>query len=434
MRQHLNAIFRTIFTVWILLLAYGVSRAQEKPQFEIQTEHYVVVTDVDEDLSRKIGDYMETMYKLYGELLGQGPPKSQGRYRIEIQKDQEEFRERQIRKYRQLKFRNPKTAPHFIYIHYRQGDPKNVCCGFLLDDVPFFERLRHEGFHQYFRSIVDRPPQWLNEGMAEMIEGYDWRDGKIDTIPSRGRLRTMREGLLDVDPGVLEKKYDYVPIREVLTASKSDWLKTSSISYSESWAVCYFLANGPKENRAIISKILQSLGPTNSRPENTVAAMKAFSEAVDFEEFESDMLEYFRDLKPPGHEPFLAGQQMMNKRKFAEAIPFFTKAVEADDRNPRAFYFRASTYFTLKKFTEAEADLKRSISLFPEYSTAICVLGQVYVSKIRADLESGKKASPGDFEQAEKYLNWARKLGVSEKRLSTWFERMETLRNKAPKN
>lgn len=406
-----------LFLVAFLFLATSSLLAQQQKRLlSAETEHYFVASDVSEEFSQKIADYMEKMYGVYGEILNRQPPREQKPFRLIIYKNTDTFVDRMLKKHRQTKF---KTAiPSFTYLHYGQGNIRNEFCGFVIDDVPMLDRLRHEGFHQYLRSIIDQPPQWLNEGLAEMLEGYNWTDEEgMSPFPSRGFLRTMREGILDVDPGALTKKYNPIPIEEIMAASKSDWMKTSQTSYALSWAACYYLTHGPQKNRGLIGKIVNSLEPNAQRPENTLAALKTLKSNVDLEEFEKEMLEFFRKLTPPGHEPFNEGQKLMKKKKYAEAIDMFSEAIEADDLNARAFYFRGITYYSASKFDEAEADLKRANALFPEYSSAIFALGKVYVYK-------------KEYEQATKYLDMAKKFGTPVRSTARWYAEIKKAKSK----
>ncbi len=408
-----------LFSIAFLFLATSSLRAQQQKRLlSAKTEHYFVASDVSEEYSQKIADYMEKMYEVYGELLNRQPPKEQKPFRLIIYKDTNAFADRMLKKHRQTKYEKPNAIPSFTYLHYGQGNIRNEFCGFVIDDAPMFDRLRHEGFHQYLRSIIDRPPQWLNEGLAEMLEGYNWTDEEgLSPFPSRGYLRTMREGILDVDPGALTKKYNPIPIEEIMEASKSDWMKTSQTSYALSWAACYYLTHGPQKNRGLIGKIVNSLEPNAQRPENTLAALKTLKSNVDLEEFEKEMLEFFRELKPPGHAAFNNGQVLMKKKKYAEAIEMFSDAIEADDLNARAFYFRGISYYSTSKFDEAESDLKRSIALFPEYSSAIFSLGKVYIYK-------------KDYEQATKYLDMAKKFGTPDRSTARWYGEIKKAKSK----
>ena len=411
--------------VVLLLLAItsfvSIANAQDlRNWFTAETKHYIVRSDASEKLSRDVADLMETNYALYSKLLDRTPPDATPKFKVELLKDVDEYVQRQKVKYRQRKYDNPFALPQYFYHHYHRDTSRNVVCGFVIHDFPMSQRLRHEGFHQFFRSMVPYAPQWLNEGIAEMLEGCRWnRDRQMRLAVNYGMLRRMREGILDEDPGPLASKYEYIPVEKIIKASKSDWLRTEAVSYAESWAICYFVMNGPHEEyRSVLRDAIAACQKGVSREENTKNVLAASFGKLDMNEFERRLLDYFRDLKPEQHDSFLSGQKLARaKSSLPAAETEFSKYVNANMLDPRGYYHRGACCYSQARFDDAERDLKRALDLFPEYWSAQYVLGKVYYYK-------------RDLESAEKHLKLARRFGGSAKALDPWFSKIEKMKQR----
>ena len=403
-------------TTFLWLSAIQSLHSDEKPVwYSATSQHYVVESDVSEAFCVGVTEQMEQLYGAYGRLLALSPPENDHRFRIEIKADVNGYIERQQSEYHNRKFNNPKVIPTFVYHHYGMHSKRNVVCGFRCPDYALKEHLRHEGLHQYLRSIINDPPQWLNEGLAELVEGYQW-DAEANALRpfiNRGFLRRFREGILDVDQGVLNEKYHYVPIRQIIAASKADWLKTQEISYAESWAICYFLAHGPHDAyRPLLPSAIKVLQPNATRQQNTALILDRVFQDMDWDLFEERLLAYYRELKPPGFESLVQGQALMAQKKFAEAEAEFAKALSADPDHAPAFYFCGSARYAQSKFPEAEQDLLGAVERFPEYSSALFVLGKVHVYT-------------RNREQAGKYLRLAKRYGTPARHVDPWLKRIE---------
>eukprot|EP00002_Diphylleia_rotans_P026698 TRINITY_DN533_c0_g1_i2.p1 TRINITY_DN533_c0_g1~~TRINITY_DN533_c0_g1_i2.p1 ORF type:complete len:367 (+),score=99.26 TRINITY_DN533_c0_g1_i2:67-1167(+) len=84
------------------------------------------------------------------------------------------------------------------------------------------------------------------------------------------------------------------------------------------------------------------------------------------------------------------GNEMINEKKFEEAVVLYTKAIELV---PTHIYYgnRAAAYFQLKKYDEAIQDCKESIRLNSNYAKAYYRLGQSYsqLGKYKEALSEG---------------------------------------------
>jgi len=52
-----------------------------------------------------------------------------------------------------------------------------------------------------------------------------------------------------------------------------------------------------------------------------------------------------------------------------------------NDSYDRYYYFRALTYYSLKRYDQAIKNLKKALNIFPEYTAALFFLAKVYQKK-----------------------------------------------------
>ena len=145
--------------------AEGSSQQKNNPFTKYQTEHYQIITDMSSEVTKKVGNNMETILQEYSRILPfpeEQLPSSLFRVRIF-------FRKEDFQKYCREALGDTYDRKSFVYYHCRNLEEREVVC-FLLPEIPFFRRLHHEAFHQYFRHFIYYPPQWLNEGLAELFE------------------------------------------------------------------------------------------------------------------------------------------------------------------------------------------------------------------------------------------------------------------------
>ena len=159
-----------IFIVLVLFLSSSIpaeepSQHKNNPFTKYQTEHYEMTTDAGLKVAKKAGDHMEAILQEYSRILPfteEQLPSSLFRVRIFLRKED-------FQKYCREALGDTYDRKSFVYYHCRNLEEREVVC-FLLPEIPFFRRLHHEAFHQYFRHFIYYPPQWLNEGLAELFE------------------------------------------------------------------------------------------------------------------------------------------------------------------------------------------------------------------------------------------------------------------------
>jgi tetratricopeptide (TPR) repeat protein len=114
-------------------------------------------------------------------------------------------------------------------------------------------------------------------------------------------------------------------------------------------------------------------------------------------------LKKLKSVEPVKKEKSLAtkGAELLNARKYPEAVTVLTEAIEKTPENPLLYYYRG---FALDKTGEPEkalADYKKSLELDPEFQLSLGEAGKILAKK-------------GDFEGAVVFYKKAYDLGTSD--------------------
>lgn len=372
-------VINAISIVLVLFLSSKVpaeepSQQKNNPFIKYQTEHYEIITDVSFGMAKKVGNHMEAILQEYSRILPfpeEQLPSSLFRVRIFLRKED-------FHKYCREAFGDTYDRKSFVYHHHSRNLEEREAVCFLLPEIPFFRRLHHEAFHQYFRHFICYPPQWLNEGLAELFEASPMTEqGRLQIKPSPGWLRQLKEKVL------ISKKHQYIDLKSLLTMSKEEWLKNSGSTCPESWAFCYYLLKSEKAQLArYLDNCIEVLNPDASREENTNNVFQGVFAKINLPRLEKDWVEFIQEMQPTqGHGHFEKGEVLLGKRKYQEALTEFNKAIERDDSYHRYYYFRAMTYGSLKRYDQAIKNLKKALNIFPEYTAALFLLAKVYQKK-----------------------------------------------------
>jgi len=349
------------------------SQQKNNPFIKYQTEHYQIITEVSSEVTKKVGNDMEAILQEYSRILPfpeEQLPSSLFRVRIFLRKED-------FQKYCRETLGWTDDPKSFVYRHYRNLEKREVVC-FLLPEIPFFRRLHHEAFHQYFRHFIHYPPQWLNEGLAELFEASPMTEqGRLQIKPHPGWLRWLKEDVL------ISKKHKYIDLKSLLTMSWKEWRKNSGSTRAESWAFCYYLLKSEKAQLArYLDNCIEVLNPDASQEENTNNVFQGVFAQINLPQLEKNWVEFIQEMQPTqGHGHFEKGEVLLGKRKYQEALTEFNKAIEMNDSYDRYYYFRALTYYSLKRYDQAIKNFKQALNIFPEYTAALFLLAKVYQKK-----------------------------------------------------
>ena len=150
----------------------------------------------------------------------------------------------------------------------------------LPDRALFADTIRHEGFHQYFDRVADRPPVWLDEGLAEYFESAGIEDGKW----------TEGHGNAAHVARVLAERF---PIEAFLRIDREKFYRNATDNYARAWALVHFLRRSGAEREKIFDTLFEKLcaGAPNDE------AIDAAFAGADFASLERDFLLHVRGIR-----------------------------------------------------------------------------------------------------------------------------------------
>lgn len=198
-----------------------------KMPFSIETDHYVIKTDISKQAAENIAKAMEHLYKAYVKVFR--PANGQAARKADViifdkQTDFLAYAKRidvKPRKDTLGFYRARSTDGGEIVTYKRKGG-----------DTDTLRTLYHEATHQFMTMLTgvkNRPPLWVNEGLAVYFESSQWRGGKLQTglIP-KARLAQLQKA-------VRARTYIHLPD---LVNRRTDTF--NALCYAESWSLVYF--------------------------------------------------------------------------------------------------------------------------------------------------------------------------------------------------
>jgi tetratricopeptide (TPR) repeat protein len=126
--------------------------------------------------------------------------------------------------------------------------------------------VRHEGFHQFLDRVVDGPPTWFNEGMAEYWETAQREKGQL----RGGQMRR------DHYASLLRAKNSLPKLEQLLAGSHNDFYANAHLRYPQAWAFVHFLREGPRDYQqrfVVLWKELRGTGSTDKAIDTAFAGV-----------------------------------------------------------------------------------------------------------------------------------------------------------------
>ncbi|NBB90921.1 MAG: tetratricopeptide repeat protein [Spirochaetes bacterium] len=371
-----------------LLVVSSILPAQSGGQFEAQTEHYRVVSEVGRDHAEQTADRLEATLEIFNDYfhfeLGELPDRM--RVRIFASRDAyDSFLRNTI----------DETREDFIYLHYGNL-ARSELVGYFREDPDYDYSLNHQAFIQYLRSFIANPPLWLREGFAVYFE-------EIDYDPSTGQA-VYRENLTWLDPlkSILDGTSDEeaIPFDELLRIDVAEARSRLDVFYPQSWGVVSYLMNtGDRDVNRVLWDAINALDSNAAMRENVRAVEQEAVQWIDQERLVDGYLGYledrrsFRGLVEDGMEFYEEGDSEAAEEAFVKAltlrednhVPYYYLGLINYDRGNNSladYYYRqaleqgatqALTYYALgvnayasERFEDATGYLERAIELDPE--------------------------------------------------------------------
>lgn len=205
-----------------------------RTRFTHRSTHYEVVSDGTPETCALVAEALEDAYAAYKSELGT---------------------------------HHRRTERHRVYVFRNAGDYNTYCVDVLGSAHPhtqgLYSRLlkqllvldstnreqllataRHEGFHQYLDGVMDDPPCWLNEGLAQYYELPATPNG-----PVGGRMRP--ELIAQVDPARA------LSVPQLFALDRDGFYADAERNYPQSWAVVQFLRNTTESRRRLFRELFR---------------------------------------------------------------------------------------------------------------------------------------------------------------------------------
>jgi hypothetical protein len=198
----------------------------------LATQHYLIHTDLDDDLARELADELEFCYGEFSRRLSMfddlGRPGSDKPFDVYLLKNHSDYVKLSGGEF-------PNTGGLFL-------SQKRLLAVYLEDQgrEQMRKTLRHEAFHQFAHEKVGPDlPVWLNEGLAQLFEeSLRIEDQlRVGLVPP-DRLRQLQH---DISEGRLED------FEVILRLNEEGWSRTladrgrAATHYTQAWAMVHFL-------------------------------------------------------------------------------------------------------------------------------------------------------------------------------------------------
>jgi len=146
--------------------------------------------------------------------------------------------------------------------------------------------VRHEGFHQYLHRLMEDPPRWLDEGLAQYHEIARREKGKWIVGQRHPEISKSLKYM-----GLI-----WIPLDRFLCMGDTEFMKdqlAASINYIQSWAFVHFLMHSTEENRLLFMKLFEIL----QRDIPTREALHEVFGDIDLSKLQIEFERHVRSLK-----------------------------------------------------------------------------------------------------------------------------------------
>lgn len=221
----------------LVLICLAAPLAAAPDLRSVETRHYRIHTDLEQELTEDIATRMDAMYEEYSRRLADFK-RENGMPRLEVylfakQADYMQFTGDRLRNTGGVYIPRRNLLAAFLEGQGRDGLRRT---------------LQHEAFHQFaYNAISPNLPVWLNEGMAQVFEEAIWTGNGfwLGQVPPR-RLRQLQQDL---------KEKRIVDFDAFLRLAPEQWAANltgdhdlGATQYNQSWAMVYFLTYAKDEN------------------------------------------------------------------------------------------------------------------------------------------------------------------------------------------
>ncbi len=381
----------------VLFPAQSVAAQSGPEQFEIRSDHYSVISEVDRDHASAVTRKLEAMLQLYN-----------GQFRFPLEERSEPFRVRIfVSKERYdaylAKVIN-ETRQGYVYLHYR--DPaKSELVGYYLPGGGLDQSLLHQSFVQFLRGFIHNPPLWLREGFAVYYEASEY-DREIERPVYRENLAWL-ETLKEILSG--NSSAAVIPFEEILSMTQDEARSQLDVFYPQAWGMVSFLVNAEygDANRMLWDSI-SALQGNATLEENVQAVYEKAFRWVNREELFQEFLEYIDSRR--NYQGWITdGVEAFNDNRTEAAERAFVQAIQLNEDNYVPYYYLGlinyeRSNYGLAEYYYQEAAARGADKAITLYALGLNAYGDNRFEDAQSYLEETVQVDPSYAERAEVIL------------------------------
>lgn len=227
-------------------LTHVVNGPPWERRYRVETDHYIVLSDISESRARFYAERLEWIHAFYQKQF----PYSVGKKKSTalIFNTQEGYQQ-----YANLT-RNSRAESTLGYFHpvYDQlllfEDPEG-------STEETLDTLYHEGFHQFISRICPNLPFWANEGLAEYFGPTRFDD--YGTVKSTGALNPLRMPFLNE---YKKRGLPFLKFADLMNQSGRQFQSGNvGLKYAQSWAMIHFFKHASQGRGAMFRAYFELL-------------------------------------------------------------------------------------------------------------------------------------------------------------------------------
>ena len=347
----------------VLLLVVALLPAQNAEQYQAESDHYRVVSEVGRSHARQTAERLEATIELFNEYFHFELSELPSKLRVRIFEDKSDFDSYLTRVI-------DETRDDFIYLHY--GDlRRSELVGYFHEEPEYEYSLNHEAFIQYLRSFVSEPPLWMREGFAVYFEEvqYDAATKQAVYRENLSWLETLKQ--------IVDGSYGQpaIPLDTMLSIDVETARERIDVFYPQAWGMVSYLLNSEHQNvNRIVWDAMQALEADASMERNAERVEQQAVRWVEEQRLLEGFTDYlqdrrsFRELVQEGMDSYEAGEN-------EEAEKSFVKALTLRDDNHVPYYYLGLLNYDRGNFSLAEYYYRESLDRGAREALAYYALG-----------------------------------------------------------
>jgi tetratricopeptide (TPR) repeat protein len=249
-------------------------------RFEVETDHYRIVTDISQQAAELYAERLETAWRHFVETFKDVPlDRTVPRPRVAVFNTPENY-------YTYFELLSEQRGEHTLGV-FRPGLNELVLFEHMDLDATL-HTLYHEQFHQFTTLMVKHPlPYWFNEGIAEYMSAISIKGGKVVE-----RAQMLKERLMGLQMSMAMGFS--IPFEKIMGETPREFYSGPvGFKYAQAWSMVHFFYEYEQgKHRGLIEKYFGELrsGRTSRQAYDGVFKSRAA-------DLQKEWAEYVKKLK-----------------------------------------------------------------------------------------------------------------------------------------